>query len=165
MTDALLDPAVLFFVLGIGAGLLRSNLEVPQPVVRWLTLYLLMAVGLKGGFTLARSGIDADAAAALGASLVMALLVPLIAFAAFRLVTSVLQAGALAASYGSVSVVTFVAATQHLQQNAVSFSGTMSVALVIMEMPAVLLGIALARRGDAGAQATPWGHLLKDPET
>ncbi|MGB0220847.1 MAG: sodium-dependent bicarbonate transport family permease [Sinimarinibacterium flocculans] len=162
MTDALLDPAVLFFVLGIGAGLLRSNLEVPQPVVRWLTLYLLMAVGLKGGFTLARSGIDADAAAALGASLVMALLVPLIAFAAFRLVTSVLQAGALAASYGSVSVVTFVAATQHLQQNAVSFSGTMSVALVIMEMPAVLLGIALARRGDAGAQATPWGHLLKD---
>ncbi len=162
MINALLDPAVLFFVLGIGAGLLRSNLEVPQSVVRFLTLYLLMAVGLKGGFTLARSGIDAHAAAALGASVVMALLVPLIAFAAFRMVTSVLQAGALAASYGSVSVVTFVAATQLLQQQGVAFSGTMSVALVLMEMPAVLLGIALARRGDAGAQAMPWTHLLKD---
>lgn len=160
--NALLDPAVLFFLLGIVAGLLRSNLDVPKPVVQFLTLYLLMAVGLKGGFTLARFGLNAEAVTALGGALVMALVVPAIAYAAFRMVTNPLQAGALAASYGSVSVVTFVAATQYLDLRAISYSGTMSVALVLMEMPAVLLGIALARRGSPAAPAESWGDLLKE---
>lgn len=162
MIDQLLDPAVLFFLLGIIAGLSRSSLEVPQPVMRWLTLYLLMAVGLKGGFTLARAGLSEQAATALCASLIMALLVPLIAYSAFRVVTTALQAGALAASYGSVSVVTFVAATQHLELLNVGFSGTMSVALVVMELPAVLLGIALARRADASGRAVPWAGFLRE---
>jgi hypothetical protein len=158
MFDALLDPAVLFFVLGLLAGALRSNLEVPQPVVRFLTLYLLMAVGLKGGFTLARSGVTAETAAALAAALFMAALVPLIAYVGFRRATSSLQAGALAASYGSVSVVTFVAATEHLEVLQIPFSGTMSVALVLMEMPGVLIGVALARRGALAAKRASWGH-------
>lgn len=162
MIDALLDPAVLFFVLGLAAGMLRSNLEVPQPVVRLLTLYLLMSVGLKGGFTLARSGLSGDAAVALGAAVLMSLAVPLLAYALYRLATDALQAGALAASYGSVSVVTFVAASQHLRAQGVDYSGTMSVALVLMEMPAVLLGIALAKRGQPQAQVAPWGSLLRD---
>lgn len=162
MINQLLDPAVLFFVLGVIAGVLRSSLEVPQPVMRWLTLYLLMAVGLKGGFTLARTGLSEEAAAALGAALFMALIVPLLAYSGFRLVTTTLQAGALAASYGSVSVVTFVAATQQLERLGVSFSGTMSVALVIMELPAVLIGIALARRGGSTASGEPWAVVLAD---
>ncbi len=162
MINALLDPAILFFVLGVVAGLLKSNLDVPKPVVQWLTLYLLMAVGLKGGFTLAKYGLSADAIAALGAAVVMALFMPLVAFAAFRLATTQLQAGALAASYGSVSVVTFVAAEQHLSLLGVTYSGTMSVALVLMEMPAVLVGIALARRSEPTTRVEPWPELLKE---
>jgi hypothetical protein len=163
MPASLLDPAVLFFVLGLFAGLIRAHLEVPQPVVRFLTLYLLMAVGLKGGFTLAQVGLSRDGATALAAAVVMALAVPLVAYAAFRWATNALQAGALAASYGSVSVVTFVAATEHLQVQGISYSGTMSVALVLMELPAILVGVALARRGapDAAA-AVSWGTFLKD---
>jgi uncharacterized protein len=162
MIDALLDPAILFFVLGLAAGALRSSLQVPEPVVRFLTLYLLMAVGLKGGFTLARSGLSGEAATALGGALVMALTVPLIAYAAFRWAVDRLQAGALAASYGSVSVVTFVAATQYLQAQGIAFSGAMSVALVLMEMPAVLLGIALARTALPLPRAPRWSVLLAD---
>lgn len=164
MTPGLLDPAILFFVLGLVAGLLRSNLEVPQPVVRWLTLYLLMAVGLKGGFTLAKSGLTGEGAAALAAAVAMAAAMPMIAFTAFRFWVSRLEAGALAATYGSVSVVTFVAAVTHLDSLGVSYSGTMSVALVLMEVPAVLVGIALARNaGGAAADRGPgWLQILGD---
>ncbi len=162
MITALLDPAVLFFLLGLVAGVLRSNLDVPKPVVQWLTLYLLMAVGLKGGFTLARYGLNAEAMAALGGALAMALIVPFVAYGAFRLVTTTLQAGALAASYGSVSVVTFVAAAQHLTLLGIPYSGTMSVGLVLMEMPAVLIGIALARRGLPVTPAEGWWPLLRE---
>ncbi len=162
MITALLDPAILFFLLGVVAAGLRSNLDVPKPIVQWLTLYLLMAVGLKGGFTLARYGLSGEAVAALGAALVMALVIPFIAYFAFRFVTSGLQAGALAASYGSVSVVTFVAAAQHLDLLGIPYSGTMSVALVLMEMPAVLIGISLARRQAGAADGPGWGALLLD---
>lgn len=162
MLAPLLDPAVLFFVLGLLAGLIRAELEVPQPVVRFLTLYLLMAVGLKGGFTLAQVGLSREGATALGAAVLMAVVVPLVAYVAFRWATSILQAGALAACYGSVSVVTFVAATEHLQAQGVDYSGTMSVALVLMELPAIVVGIALARRGSTSAASLSWRGLLMD---
>lgn len=146
MPPALLDPAVLFFVLGLLAGSVRSTLEVPPAIVRLLSLYLLMSVGLKGGFTLALTGLSATAMVALAAALFMAFLVPLLAYGLFRMATTGLQASALAATYGSVSVVTYLAAVQHLDRNGVSFDGAMTAALVIMEIPAILVGIALARR-------------------
>lgn len=146
MPLALLDPAILFFVLGLLAGSVRSTLEVPPAIVRLLSLYLLMSVGLKGGFTLAQTGLSTAAMVALAAALLMAFLVPLIAYGLFRLATTGLQASALAATYGSVSVVTYLAAVQHLDRNGISFDGAMTAALVIMEIPAILVGIALARR-------------------
>lgn len=162
MPDVLLDPAILFFLLGMFAGLIRSNLDVPKPVVQWLTLYLLMSVGLKGGFTLARYGLGREDLAAIAGGLVMAVLIPFIAFAAFRLVVSSLQAGALAASYGSVSVVTFVAAAQHLDLLGIGYGGAMSVTLVLMEMPGVLIGVALARRGIQTEKVESWFALLRE---
>lgn len=149
MPLALLDPAILFFVLGLSAGLVRSTLEIPPAIVRLLTLYLLMSVGLKGGFTLAQTGLSTTAMIALAAALFMAFLVPLVAYGLFRMATTGLQASALAATYGSVSVVTYLAAIQHLDRNGISFDGAMTAALVIMEIPAILVGIALARRTTA----------------
>ena len=71
-----LDPAILFFVFGLFAGLLRSNLEIPAPISRFLSLYLLMALGLKGGFALAKSGFTQDVLLSLGLAVGLALLVP-----------------------------------------------------------------------------------------
>ena len=71
-----LDPALLFFVFGIAAGAMRSNLEIPPPIARFLSLYLLMALGLKGGFALAKSGLTAEVAVTLGSAVALAIIVP-----------------------------------------------------------------------------------------
>ena len=106
----LLDPAVLFFAVGLLAGVLRSDLEVPPQVARFLSLYLLMALGLKGGFALSAGGLPADGLAAIGLALVMAAGVPLAGWWLLRRVAAPADALAVAAAYGSVSAVTFVTA-------------------------------------------------------
>ena len=78
------DPAILFFVFGILAGLLRSNLEIPPQIARFLSLYLLMALGLKGGFALSQSGMTTEVVVSLGAALIMAILVPLLGYLTLR---------------------------------------------------------------------------------
>jgi hypothetical protein len=140
----LLDPAVLFFVFGVLAGCLRSNLSLPEQTTRFLSLYLLMSVGLKGGFALARSGGGADVLTALGAAMALALLVPLLGWLLLRNWLPALDAAAVAATYGSVSATTFIAATQYLQQADVPYGGHMAVALVLMESPAVIMAVGLA---------------------
>lgn len=156
----LLDPAILFFVFGVIAGLLRSNLEVPPQIARFLSLYLLMSVGLKGGFSLAHSGLGADVLGSLGAALLLALLVPAIGYVLLRKWLSRFDAAAVAATYGSVSATTFIAASQYLAQQQVPFGGHMAVALVLMESPAILMAMALAawaRRQQAAEQGAPSG--------
>ncbi len=151
----LLDPAILFFVFGVVAGLLRSNLEVPPQIARFLSLYLLMSVGLKGGFSLAHSGLGADVLGSLGAALLLALLVPALGYLLLRKWLSRFDAAAVAATYGSVSATTFIAASQYLAQLQVPFGGHMAVALVLMESPAILMAMALAawaRRQQASEQ-------------
>jgi len=173
----LLDPAVLFFVFGVVAGLLRSNLEIPPQIARFLSLYLLMSVGLKGGFSLAHSGLGADVLASLGAALLLALVVPLIGYWLLRRWLSRFDAAAVAATYGSVSATTFIAASQYLTQLQVPYGGHMAVALVLMESPAILVAMALttwARRQEAAAQPpsanastasiSPW-HVLREAFT
>ncbi len=154
----LLDPAILFFVFGVVAGLLRSNLEVPPQIARFLSLYLLMSVGLKGGFSLAHSGLGADVLGSLGAALLLALLVPALGYVLLRKWLSRFDAAAVAATYGSVSATTFIAASQYLAQQQVPFGGHMAVALVLMESPAILMAMALAawaRRQQVGEQGAP----------
>jgi len=140
----LLDPAILFFVFGVFVGLVRSNLEIPPAISKFLSLYLLMAIGLKGGFAMAATGLTYATAAALGAAVLMAFLVPALGYALLKNRVSRFDAAAVAASYGSVSAVTFVAGTQYLKSIGVDFGGHMMVALVIMESPAIIMAVLLA---------------------
>lgn len=173
----LLDPAILFFVFGMTAGLLRSNLEVPPQIARFLSLYLLMSVGLKGGFSLAHAGFGPQVVASLGAAMALSLLVPALGYLLLRRLLSHFDAAAVAATYGSVSATTFITATQYLQTQGIDFGGHMAVALVLMESPAILMAMALAswaRRqealgaaahGQATAAGPSIGHVVREAFT
>lgn len=150
----LLDPAVLFFAVGLLAGVLRSDLEVPPPVARFLSLYLLMALGLKGGFALSAGGLPAEGLAAIGLALVMATGVPLAGWWLLRRVAAPADALAVAAAYGSVSAVTFVTAHQQLEQLGLPPGGHMTAAMVLMESPALLIALMLRSRLAAATAGT-----------
>jgi hypothetical protein len=141
---SLLDPAILFFVFGVAAGLARSNLEIPPQVSRFLSLYLLMALGLKGGFALAQSGLTPDVAVSIGCALALAVLVPAIGYLVLRRLVSGFDAAAISATYGSVSAVTFITATQYLDGRGVDYGGHMAAALALMESPAIIMAVVLA---------------------
>ena len=140
----LLDPAILFFVLGVFAGAVKSNLEIPPAIAKFLSLYLLMALGLKGGFALAASGLDAQVAVSLLAAMAMALLVPALGYAVLKRHVPRFDAAAVAASYGSVSAVTFVTAMQYLEGQGLPPGGHMAAAMVVMESPAIIMAVLLA---------------------
>lgn len=140
----LLDPAILFFIFGVLAGAVKSNLEIPQPISRFLALYLLMALGLKGGFALAHSGFTSQVATSLGCAVLLAVAIPILGFCLLRRVLSGFDAAAVAATYGSVSAVTFVTAVQTLENQQVVFGGYMSAAMALMESPAIILAIVIA---------------------
>jgi len=142
--QSLLDPAILFFVFGAAAGVARSNLEIPPQVSRFLSLYLLMALGLKGGFALAKSGLTFDVALSLGCALALAVVVPAIGYQVLRRLVSGFDAAAIAATYGSVSAVTFITAAQYLDGRGVPYGGHMAAALALMESPAIIMAVILA---------------------
>ncbi len=138
------DPAVLFFVFGIFAGTLKSNLEIPPQISRFLSLYLLMALGLKGGFALAKSGLTTEVAVSLGCAVALAFVVPLLGYALLRRFLNGFDAAAIAATYGSVSAVTFITAVQYLDTNQIAYGGHMAAAMALMESPAIVLAVVLA---------------------
>lgn len=140
----LLDPAILFFVFGILAGTVKSNLEIPPAISRFLSLYLLMALGLKGGFALAHSGLTLQVGAGLGAAIALAVFIPLIGYAILKRFLSGFDAAAIAATYGSVSAVTFVTTVQYLENQHISYGGHMAAAMALMESPAIILAVVLA---------------------
>jgi hypothetical protein len=151
----LLDPAILFFVFGVIAGWLRSDLEIPAATAKFLSLYLLMALGLKGGFALAASGLNPSVMISLFAAILMAFIVPALGYLFLRNRVERFDAAAVAASYGSVSAVTFVTAMQYLESQQMSPGGHMAVAMVLMESPAILMAVLLAnmiRQKQASAQ-------------
>lgn len=141
-----LDPAILFFVFGLLAGALKSNLEIPPPIARFLSLYLLMALGLKGGFALSKSGLSGEVAVSLGLALLLAVVVPAMGYQLLRRLVGGYDAAALAATYGSVSAVTFITAVQVLEQRGVPYGGHMAAAMALMESPAIVMAVALANR-------------------
>ncbi len=165
------DPAILFFVFGILAGSLKSNLEIPPQISRFLSLYLLMALGLKGGFALAQSGMTAEVAISLGAALGMAVLVPVLGYLMLRRFLNGFDAAAIAATYGSVSAVTFITAVQYLDTHGIGFGGHMAAAMALMESPAIVLAVILAnhaRKNAAPGVATtnaPLGRILHEALT
>jgi len=167
--SSFLDPAILFFVFGIVAGSLRSNLEIPPQVSRFLSLYLLMALGLKGGFALAKSGLTSEVALTLGTALLLAFVVPAMGYLLLRRFVSGFDAAAIAATYGSVSAVTFVTATQYLEQRGLPFGGHMAAAMALMESPAIVMAVVLAnrvrKREVAGAKGHGMGAVLHESLT
>ncbi len=165
------DPAILFFVFGILAGSLKSNLEIPQQISRFLSLYLLMALGLKGGFALAQSGMTAEVLKSLGAALGMAILAPLLGYLILRKFLNGFDAAAIAATYGSVSAVTFITAVQYLDTQDIPFGGHMAAAMALMESPAIVLAVVLANHtrkkslATSGKGSTPLGGILHEALT
>lgn len=155
----LLDPAILFFVFGMFAGTVKSNLEIPAPITRFLSLYLLMALGLKGGFALSHSGLTTEVATSLACAVALAALVPLLGYQLLRRLVTPFDAAALAATYGSVSAVTFVTATQFLDNQQIGYGGYMAAAMALMESPAIVLAVVLAntlrRQAGAGLSVSP----------
>ena len=140
----LLDPAILFSLLGVLAGAIKSNLEIPPAISRFLSLYLLMALGLKGGFALSHSGLTANVGISLAAAMVLAISIPLMGYWFLRRFVAGFDAAAVAATYGSVSAVTFVTAVQYLENQNIDYGGHMAAAMALMESPAIILAVVLA---------------------
>ena len=154
------EPVVLFFLLGVAAGLARSDLKIPSSIYDALSIFLLLAIGLKGGVKLAE---HADGGMVLdGAFIVLAgALIPLIAFPLLRWAGRLSRAdsASIAAHYGSVSVVTFAVGTTYLARLGQPAEGYMTVLLALLEFPALVIGVLLARRGEPG---TPWSKVLHE---
>lgn len=149
----LTSPMILFFILGLGAALARSDLNIPEAVAKGLSLYLMLAIGFKGGAGVAAHGIDTTLVMALLAGALLSAVIPLIAFRILCLTTGLdrVDAAAVAAHYGSISIVTFLAATQALDSAGIGYEGYMVAVAAAMETPAILAALWLAR----SANATP----------
>jgi uncharacterized protein len=162
--DTLLSPVILFFILGVLAAAARSDLSVPEPIAKGMSLYLMAAIGLKGGVQVSAAGASAEMAVVSIAGMLLSFALP---FLAFALLTSFgkldrLNAGAVAAHYGSVSIVTFVTATEALARGGAEPAGYLVAVLALMETPAILTGLLLAQRGTARKPGAPGGHLLRE---
>ncbi len=165
--DTLTSPVILFFVLGFVAAALKSDLTIPEAFAKAMSIYLMAAIGLKGGVEVSKSGITSEVLIAAAAGLALSFLLPVLAFALLRTVgkLSKVDAGAVAAHYGSVSVVTFVTAVELLTGQGLSPAGYMVAVLALMETPAIITGLMLADRGDSAGNAdertsTPWHEVL-----
>ena len=154
------EPVVLFFVLGVCAGLLRSDLKIPGSIYEALSIFILLAIGLKGGVELARHPVSELVLDGLVIVLVGAL-IPLIAFPVLRYLGRLSRAdsASIAAHYGSVSVVTFSVGITLLGQELLEFEGYLIVFLVLLEIPALVIGVILARHGQGQVR---WGKLLHE---
>ncbi|MCX9147330.1 sodium-dependent bicarbonate transport family permease [Erythrobacter sp. WG] len=159
--DALFQPVVLFFLLGSLAAFARSDLAVPEAVAKTIALYLMMSIGLRGGGEVAHSGLTGAMLIAGGCGLALSFLLPLPAFWALRTLGRLdrTNAAAVAAHYGSVSVVTFAAGSEVLRAIGMAPAGFMVAVLALMETPAVLTGLLLAKRGQGDALAARGGLL------
>jgi len=139
------SPPLLFFLLGAAAALVRSDLEIPEQVAKFLSMYLLFAIGFKGGVALSENSLDATIGLSLLAAVAMACVVPLYVFLLVRRRLSVADAAATAATYGSISAVTFVTCTSYLDANNIPWSGYLVAAMALMESPAIVIGLLLHR--------------------
>ncbi|MEM8579080.1 MAG: sodium-dependent bicarbonate transport family permease [Pseudomonadota bacterium] len=161
----LLSPIILSFALGLAAALARSDLSIPEAVAKGMSIYLLFAIGFKGGAAVADHGLDLRLGMALLAGVILSALLPLVAFGVLRVITrlSVLDAAAVAAHYGSISIVTFVAGTSVLQSAGLEYEGYMVAVAAAMEAPAILSALWLiSRSAPSGGKmdADLWREIL-----
>jgi len=158
----LLSPIILSFALGVSAALARSDLAIPEAVAKGMSIYLLFAIGFKGGVAVSTHGIDTTLILSLVAGLVLSFGLPFIAFALLRFMTGLnnTDAAAVAAHYGSISIVTFVAGTSILEGRMIESEGYLVAVAAVMEAPAILSALWLVARGGGGTRMEP--ELLRE---
>lgn len=162
MRDNLLSPPILFFFLGTIAGMVKSDLALPKDVVKGLSIYLLIAIGFEGGVKLGTAGLTTTLIGTSVVGLALGFMLPIAGFIVLRRITDPINAAAIAAHYGSVSVVTYLTATTFLSRLGLSYEPFMVALMAIMEFPAIMAGLILARRfGSAQLQAT--GSVSRAP--
>lgn len=143
LIENLTNPALLFFVLGILAVYLKSDLEIPNNSSKFISLYLLFAIGFKGGQELSHETFNSDIAWAMLFGIAISIVIPLYSFFILKKRLNVYNAGAIAASYGSVSAVTFVTAVSYLESHQLGLHGYMVAIMALMESPAIIVGLLL----------------------
>lgn len=158
----LASPMVLFFILGLLATLARSDLSIPEAIAKAMSLYLMMAIGFKGGAGVAQHGLDATLGLAILAGIILSAAIPVIAFRMLMLTSNLprVDAAAVAAHYGSISIVTFLAATQALELSGIKFEGYMVAVAAAMETPAIIAALWLARTGDTRMDSTTLREVM-----
>ena len=160
-----LNPGVLFFILGFVAVLLNSNLSIPEPVVKFVSLYLMLSIGFKGGVSLSESSLFGDGIIIIGIILGMSALVPIYTYFLLKQSLGVADAAAVGATYGSNSTLTYITAAGFLTSIGVGYEGYMTVALVVMETPAIILAVIMAQMTSKKAGAKGTKDVIKDALT
>ena len=153
----LISPIILSFALGLAAAWARSDLTIPEAVAKGMSIYLLFAIGFKGGASFAAHGVDGTLLAAVGVGIVLSFGLPFIAFALLKTMTDLSRtdAAAVAAHYGSISIVTFVAATSVLEGRMIEAEGYMVAVAAAMEAPAILSALWLMAKSGKGTKFDP----------
>ena len=157
-------PPILFFFLGMFAVLIKSDLSVPPQIAKFFSLYLLFDIGLKGGEELFHSGINLEVIKIMTACMVLSFLVPWLVFGILRRKLDLENSGAIAATYGSISAVTFATAISFLDANGIRFGGHMVAGMALMESPAIIAGLLLIslRGKKKQGQSVPWAKVLHE---
>lgn len=144
----LLSPPVLFFILGFGGAMLGSNLTLPEAVAKTLSIYLMLAIGFKGGAAAAAHGLGADLLLALVGGAILSAFIPVIAYSLLGVMAKlpIADRAAVSAHYGSISIVTFVAATAAMKAVGLEYEGFLVAVAAIMETPAILVALYIFSR-------------------
>ncbi|NUN22058.1 MAG: sodium-dependent bicarbonate transport family permease [Candidatus Jettenia caeni] len=161
----LVHPPVLFFFLGMIASFCKSDLKIPDPLPKLFSLYLLLAIGFHGGVELRKTGINQEVIFSLSAGILMAIIVPIYTFFILKIKLDTYNAAAIAATYGSISAVTFITAVTFLQTLGLEPGGYMVAALALMESPAIVIGIILARLfapNNKEGNGFSWSTVMKE---
>ena len=160
----ILNPPILFFFLGMLAVFVKSDLEIPAPFPKLLSLYLLLSIGFKGGVELIKSGVTQEVVLTMLAAVLMACFVPIYTFFILKLKLDVYDAAAIAATYGSISAVTFITAGAFLSELGIDYDGYMFAALALMESPAIIVGLILVNlfTADQGERDFSWSEVLQE---
>ena len=143
LIDNLTNPALLFFILGIIAVYLKSDLEIPDNSSKFISLYLLFAIGFKGGQELSHEDLNVEIGLSMLFGIFISLIIPLFSFFLLKRKLNVFDAGAIASAYGSVSAVTFVTAISFLDSQELTIDGHMVAIMALMESPAIIVGLLL----------------------
>ncbi|MEM6644178.1 MAG: sodium-dependent bicarbonate transport family permease [Bacteroidota bacterium] len=161
LLENITNPALLFFLLGIIAVQIKSDLQIPENSSKFISIYLLLSIGFKGGQELAHSSIGTEIIASMGLGLFLAGVIPLFSFFILKRRMNIADAGAIAASYGSVSAVTFVTATSFLEFEAITYNGHMIAVMALMEAPAIIVGVMLINYFKKKQNDAPASNLSK----